>query len=280
MADAFHKAPVGGHLTRNSRSMKKRVMGNKNRIWASVAAAAFVFAVEASGSVILFDNAAKLTDNFNRVGTSTLAVLSYNSAGYVEAAAQTNQAALYAYDLNGSTAGTTTFSLDVGQSLVVTTGIRFTTGQNSSFGIFFGNLTAILNVNQSSDNDQLRIFTTLARDNSATVGGVVGTSLTGVDFVTPTETGTFSTLTATLASITADQFTLTIAIGGRDLSYTFDTATNPLPTNFEIGMRAGNANTVNDTHISYFSVETIPEPSAAILVSAGLLGLCGRRKRI
>ncbi len=260
--------------------MKKRTMGNKNRIRSSVVAAAFIFAVEASGSVILFDNAAKVTDNFNRVGTSTIAVLSYNSAGYAEAAAQTGQAALYAYDLNGSAAGTTTFSLDVGQSLVVTTGVRFTTGQNSSFGIFFGNFTALLNVNQSSDNDQLRIFTTLVRDNSASVGGVVGTSLTGVDFVTPTDTGAFSTLTATLASIAADQFRITIATGGRNLFYDFDTATNPLPANFEIGIRAGNANTVNDTHISYFSVETIPEPSAAILISAGLLGLCGRRKRI
>lgn len=241
----------------------------------AVAAAFPLFGSLATGAVLTFDNETDFAANFNRITGS--GAMGYNTPGQYLSFTPINSTSTFAYDLNGSTAGLTTFVLPVGGSVTISADVRFTEGgpnttTSSSFGLFMGSYLGLLN--SASINETLRIGTNL----SYTDGGVGTFAGTGVskDLFTPGTDAPFVPVTATMTWINASSFSFSFIVGSE--TYTQTIASAP-PTDFQVGLRVYNVTgSTNRVDIDNFNVTVIPEPSAA-LVAVGSLSILSLRRR-
>src|SRR5690606_12624099 len=144
---------------------------------------------------IAFDSSFDLYRDFRITGNAEGAgVDSIQEGGNTYIRRSAGNSFTFVYDLNADGPGATTYSLSPADSLPVSTQVRFPgtdTSNNSSFGFIFGNTSnahlAILNINQSGINVQLRISTKTATL-AGGPGGLPGKEGTGylddVDFIT------------------------------------------------------------------------------------------------
>jgi hypothetical protein len=241
-------------------------------------AAAFLplFGSMAGAAVVSFDSETDFSNHFNRLrgGAAT-----YNSSGKFISYSENNNTNLYAYDLNGSEEGVSTFSLPLGGSLTVSSDVRFSVGgpnpsNSSSFGIFFGNYLALLNV--ANVTDRLRLGTNLSLSDGG-VGNFAGAEVAG-DVVPVQLDSDWVTVTATMTAVTTTSFVFSLKVGSLTKTETINAA---LPTDFQLGLRAYNVtDSGNRIDIDNFSVDVVPEPSSTMLISGALSVIALRRRRI
>jgi len=240
----------------------------------TAAAALPLFGSLATGAVLTFDTANDFAGNFNRITGG--GAMGYNNPGQYLSYTPISNTSTFAYDLNGSAAGLTTFGLPVGGSVTISADVRFTEGgpsttASSSFGLFMGSYLGLLN--SASVNETLRIGTNL----NLTDGGVSGFAGSGLgeDLFTPGGDAPFVPVTAKMTWIDESSFSFSFIVGSG--SYTQTIASAP-PTDFQVGFRAYNVTgSTNRLDIDNFNVTVIPEPSAALL-AVGSLSLLSLRR--
>lgn len=228
---------------------------------------------------VVFDSNSDLYRDFRITGNgANLVPIQESGSTYIRHNGLNTQSA-FVYDLNANGPGTTAYNIAVGDTLSVSTQIRFTgtnasTTHNSSFGFIFGNTTnghlAIINLNQSGGNEQFRIS-----DNAATLSGGFGSLptsgnpgyLAGVNAIGP---DTFTTVTATYEVLTSTSYRISLAAGGQTVTRDFTGSLSDI----QIGLRMNNGSADR-----FLDVNIIPEPGVSALTLGSLALLTLRRRR-
>lgn len=227
----------------------------------------------AATTSIVFDSSYDLYRDFRITGNAPgLTSIQDSGNTYVRHTGVNTQSS-FIYDTNGAAPGVTTFAISIGESLTVSTSIRFSgapdSGNNSSFGFIFGNGTtnhlALVNFNQSNFNELLRTFTGTGLDGNA--GTADTTTLNGFNAIA---LNTFTTVSATYTALSATQYKVGITVGTNTLETTYNAA--PL-ANLQVGMRLNNSGTER-----FVDVNIVPEPGVSAL-AIGSLGLLALRRR-
>lgn len=196
----------------------------------------------------VFNQASDFSGSFRKFsGSGTLV---HQPGGFVRHSSR-NQYAVYLSDPDGNGPGTTTYPVAAGQSLSVTSQVRFSHGQASSFGIVFtgssgASYLVLLNVNASGSHDQLRIFsgTNPANGNAGTNQGAA--ELNGSDWISPGSS--YFPVTATYSALATGGFRISISAGGRTTGHTFAGA--PPLSDIQMSLRVYNpSGTANNTDI-------------------------------
>lgn len=252
--------------------------------------------VDARAVTFNFTSASDYTNNFqNTFVTSGSSNAVTTNAGAIVHTATASGTAISAYDTSPDTTPSNLFTN-------VTVEFDFSTSVfNSSFGVFFGGTTrananlALFNVNNSSNNDQLRIFN--GNDWSLATGTNGNTSATAAsvllsDTVVSSSTNNGWTINKTYhavlninyTSTTAATITYTISDPSSGLASVSATATGfTVPASGgEIGLRTGFSASGGTLTIDNVQIYTsaIPEPSTfALLGGLATLGFAITRRR-
>lgn len=258
-------------------------------------ASAFVLGAASAHAVMIDFNAnGDFANNFHAYPVTDGTYAQSAGTGVLTWTTTGAQTGAFVYDTNGSAAGgVANFIPGVGNSIVVEFDFR-TSVANSSVGVFFGGPRgaehlALFNINNSGNNDQLRIFG--VRNWNLTTPATNGTtSSPAANLVTGTDTNGWTInntyhakFTMTYTSATTVNVSYVISDPTNTLSPISISATSVTVSDIanEIGFRTGMSNTGGVITIDNISITTvIPEPSAfAGLVGLATLGFAATRRR-